>query len=144
MTNLSVPEDKTVLYLIVRESLGMSPGKTAAQVGHAVEKVMLRYLNLFKAQLLSRVGSGHSLLQEQEEADMTLVTEWIHHASCKIVKAANESQWAALKEEFGPRGFLVRDNGRTELEPDTETVICTLPVRKSTVSLLVRKLPLLR
>ena len=31
------------MYLIVRESLNMSIGKTAAQVGHAVQMLHLKY-----------------------------------------------------------------------------------------------------
>ena len=36
-------EDPIVMYLIVRESLNMSIGKTAAQVGHAVQMLHLKY-----------------------------------------------------------------------------------------------------
>ncbi|MFH1469769.1 MAG: peptidyl-tRNA hydrolase [Pseudomonadota bacterium] len=38
-----VEADPLVLYLIVPEGLGMSPGKVAAQCGHAVQMMVLAY-----------------------------------------------------------------------------------------------------
>lgn len=135
-----MPENTTnpiVMYIIVREELGMSIGKCCAQVGHAVQAALIHY---FKA--LAIDAKLHCL--PQNEIDHTkLTTDWLANGSTKVILRADEKEWLGLKTEFSKDIFVVRDNGKTELEPGTETVMSMMPMRKSGVSKSIKRLQLL-
>jgi peptidyl-tRNA hydrolase len=121
-----------VLYIVARESLGMSAGKLAAQVGHVVQRLLFRYFMIQVLCAKKQLAELH-LVSDEEAKNVQLLLEWSEHASTKIVKAASEKEWAALKDEFGKHLFIVKDAGKTELQPDTETVACIWPVRLADV-----------
>ncbi len=97
--------DEVVMYLIVRNDLGMSPGKVAAQVGHGVELA------------LARIPLGQ------------------HEAPCaKIVLQASKQEIADLFNQNDYRNmFMVKvfDEGRTEVPPDSLTVVACVPTPKN-------------
>jgi peptidyl-tRNA hydrolase, PTH2 family len=132
--------DPIVLYLIVREELNMSIGKTAAQVGHGVQYVLMHYV---KACALKAKMHDDNLFPKDEQDHIKLTTEWLGHGSTKIVLKADNKEWETLKAELGNSLFLVRDNGLTELTPGTETVMALSPLRKSTVPNRIRRLQVL-
>src|SRR5271163_60576 len=99
--NIVVADDPIVLYMAVRKELNMSAGKIGAQVGHVVEKLLMRY---FKDQVLSKskqLQDKLHLISDKELARVDLLTTWASGQSTKILKAATDREWASLKEEFG-------------------------------------------
>jgi peptidyl-tRNA hydrolase, PTH2 family len=117
-------EDPLALYIIVRESLGMSAGKMCAQVGHSVQYTVMNYLNNFY------------------EDKLGVFANWIDNGSRKIVLKASESEWKKLKEQL-VKYSIVRDNGLTELDPGTETVIAAAIMKKSEAPKIIKRLQVL-
>lgn len=117
-------EDPWVLYLIVRESLNMSTGKIAAQVGHAVGMVYETYIReLNNSKISDKINDFKS---------------WRSESFRKIALKADDKEWVKVKEQC--ECLVVRDAGLTEVSPGTETVIAIFPMRKSNVPKIVRKL----
>lgn len=133
-------EDPIVLYIVIRKSLNMGAGKITAQGCHASNAIMARY---FKAQLLrvKCVKCGESFPKE-EEAHIKLMSEWMYDEPTIIVKVANDSKWERLKKEHRDY-FVVKDAGRTEVPPNSETAMSFWPMRESSAGL-IRKLPNLK
>jgi len=120
-------EDPIIMYLIVRKSLNMSIGKTAAQCAHASQKLTLNYFNLKK------IDKDNKILKTFDE--------WLKGAFRKVVLKANETQWEKLKEHFPENHrVVIVDAGLTELKFNTETVIGLMPMKKSKAPKLVQKL----
>lgn len=133
--------DPIIMYLIIRKSLGMSPGKIGAQCAHAAQMILLKYTKYTMMNCSSHIDQK-SLPFSRETYD--IFTEWLGGSFRKVVLKADEKQWKKLKEEFTERErVLVIDSGLTELEPQTETVIGLFPMRKSKVSKLVKRLRVL-
>lgn len=119
-------DDPHIMYLVVRKSLGMSPGKLAGQVGHAVENI---------------------LCEEEKTLDMDYnerqfrIHNWRHEDSTKVVLGADDNEFEKAKNL--PHAFVVIDLGRTELAQGTETVIGFAPMQKSKAPKLLKRLRLL-
>lgn len=119
------------MYLVVRESLGMSPGKVAAQVEHAVQMLMREWL-----------PDARRALTEREYDLRALAREWDRGEYGKVVLRASDAEFVKVQLEHG-EFFLVVDNGHTEVAPRTETVIGLWPMRKSSRGRTLRRLRLL-
>jgi len=133
-------EDSVIMYLIIRKSLNMSPGKLAAQCSHATQMLMFKYME-FKIQSMN---ASNNCLPPFSREKYNLFQEWFDGAFTKVVLKADEKQWKKLKEEFSERDrVLVVDAGLTELEPKTETCIGFLPIKKSDCPKLISRLRLL-
>ena len=138
-----VSDDPIILYMVVRKELKMSTGKIGVQAAHIIQKLLMRY---FKDQVLSKskqLQETLHLISDKELARVNLLTEWAGKSSAKILKGATDKEWEALKEEFGKDMFIVRDAGKTQVAPETETIGCWWPVRKSEASASIKALPLL-
>jgi PTH2 family peptidyl-tRNA hydrolase len=91
------------VVVVVRYDLGMSPGKLAAQVGHAI----------------------HSLSREGDE---DLLEAWDDEDSCSkivVLGVDNEELLDSVcdcAEEYGIDVFPIEDAGRTEVSPGSFTV----------------------
>ncbi len=99
------------MYIIVRSDLGMSPGKVAAQVGHGVEL----------GQWMGRRYSPNWMPDDLPCA--------------KIILQANEQEMNDLHTNFvvmGQGNHLVKviDEGRTEIDPGSMTVVAFVPAPK--------------
>jgi len=130
--------DPIVMYVIVREELGMSVGKTGAQIGHSIQYALIHY---FKA---LAINAKLHCLPQNEINHTELTTRWLTNGSTKIILKATEKEWEELKAEFGKDNFfVVKDNGKTELEPGTETCASLSPMLKSSVSKSIKRLRLL-
>ena len=117
-------DDPTVMYLIVRESLNMSLGKTGAQIGHAVGMLHLHYNN-------------------SQDIDMiSIFKDWQEESFRKIVLRAKDKDWEKLKAEL--ICVVVRDAGLTEVEPGSETVIGVWPMKKSDRPKILKRLQVLK
>lgn len=134
-------EDPIALYIIVRTSLNMSVGKTAAQCSHASNKILMHY---FTAQVLKAKVHNDDKFPKIELDHIKMTTEWLANHSRIVVLAANESEWEAVKNEFGRQCEIVKDNGVNELSPGTETAIALWPQHKSIVSKTIKGLSSLK
>ena len=114
------------MVIIVRNDLGMSVGKIAAQVGHAV-------LGVYKVAQM-----------ENPQA----VDQWEMLAWPKIVlQVESEAKMDELRqqaEDAGLWNFQVQDAGRTEVEPGTKTVLAIGPDLNSKIDVITGKLKLLK
>lgn len=109
-----------VMYIVVNKDLNMSPGKLAAQVGHGVEKICGYYK--YTWDICESLGNGDTNF-------IDAFLEWqIEGQSTKIVLGADTKTFNKLKSKVS--GFVITDAGRIELSPNTETVICFLPMEK--------------
>lgn len=129
-------KDPVVMYLIVRESLQMSIGKTAAQVGHAVSLLFQKYIH---------VCMNHEYMTLEDEKYVKRFADWLDEDYRKIVLSADEKEWLKIKDYLKSSidYTIVIDNGLTELAPKTETVIGLLPMLKSQAPKLIKRLQLL-
>lgn len=138
--------DPVVMYLIVRESLGMSPGKAAAQCAHAAQMLQLHFGRLVDA------ARGHDgpdseffVNVDQPTADMVdRYRDWLGSSFRKVVLRADDKEWVKLKGHPGLDFVVVRDAGLTEVDPGSETVIGLWPMLRSGVPPLVRRLQALK
>jgi peptidyl-tRNA hydrolase, PTH2 family len=132
-------EDPIVMYLVVRESLNMSIGKTAAQCAHAAG--LLQY----QADVLRGVCGSLGDYDLEGVRDTDLFIDWMDSSYTKVVLGADEKEWAKLKEQINPaNSVIVVDCGKTELVPNTETVAGLWPCRKSQAPKIIKKLQVLK
>lgn len=132
-------EDPIIMYLIVRESLNMSIGKTAAQCAHAAQMLMLLYMKHSPFKVIHNFG-----VEDHNTTQIEMMEKWLDSSFRKVVLRADEKEWEKLKKEFTSYRSLVVDAGLTELEPNTETVIGLWPMYKSQVPKVVKRLQVLK
>lgn len=109
------PMDEIVMYIVVNKDLGMSPGKVAAQVGHGVELAL---------------ALGRRWYPQYTPQDLPCA---------KIVLQADAAEFSFLLDmaegEYMDSNMfnVVVDEGRTEVPPNTKTVVslCPVPKRKA-------------
>lgn len=122
-------EDPIVMYLIMRESLGMSLGKACAQSGHVTMMMHLKYRELLdehKGQVFC--GWGPSELP----AHLALYEKWLDSSFRKVTLGADDKEWAKIKAELSPEDIvIVEDAGLTEVPAGSETFIAVWPMYKS-------------
>jgi peptidyl-tRNA hydrolase len=136
-------EDPWVLYLVVRESLGMSIGKTAAQAGHAVGMIYEK-LEVYRKNFdYLEVKYGECVKQTLNEigAKLSSFYSWQESSYRKVVLRASDQEWEKLKAEL--ECFVVHDAGLTEIEPG-ETAIGLWPMKKSQRPKIIKRLQVLK
>ncbi|MEM2092088.1 MAG: peptidyl-tRNA hydrolase Pth2 [Candidatus Bathyarchaeia archaeon] len=110
--------------LVLRADLKMSPGKAAAQAGHAA------------------VSSA----EEARKKNPSWWMGWIEEGQCKIVlKVSSEADLLSLERrarELGLPVALISDAGLTELEPGTVTALGIGPAPSNLVDKVTGNLPL--
>jgi peptidyl-tRNA hydrolase, PTH2 family len=117
--------DPIVQYFIVRTDLNMSVGKIGAQIAHGAEMFILRYTEL--KQVLNCLDDKYI---RQNERIVGIVDDWLVSSFRKVVLGGKKKDFEKIISELPV--FLVRDAGLTEIEPNSETVIVTWPMLKST------------
>lgn len=137
VTNSS--EEHFVMYFIIPENLNMSPGKIASQCCHGIQMMLEQYhqwfaymnndMELNKKNKLLRICFW--LTQKIDDARYT-----------KIILEADEKEWKKLKEKYD--GIIIKDAGKTEVEPGTDTVMVLYPMLKSERDGLLKRLRLLK
>jgi peptidyl-tRNA hydrolase, PTH2 family len=113
-------KDEIAIYVIVRNDLGMSPGKIAAQVGHGIELSLER---------------GSRYFPQWTPTDKPCAKIILQTNSGGLIEFMNQ--------DIGKCVFVV-DEGRTEIEPDTMTVAALVPMPRSVAKPLVEHLKLYR
>lgn len=136
-------EDPIVMYLVVRESLGMGVGKTAAQCAHASQMLLLHYSRWTHEwhESLNSVPNWDSHT-DNDYSWAPLFTEWLNTSFRKVVLKADDKEWLKLK--VLPNHIVVIDAGLTEIASGSETVIGFFPMRKSQVPKVIKKLQVLK
>lgn len=149
--------DPIVMYLIVKESLGMSPGKTAAQCAHASQMLTLKYFHLRTKSYggfawnawdrVKKILSDFFGKSEPPEEDLTnnldMFETWLDTSFRKVTLRANDHQFERMKKEI-PNHIVVVDAGITEIEPGSETVLGLWPMHRSTCPKYLTKLQVLK
>ena len=136
-------EDPIIMYLVVRENLHMSIGKTAAQVAHAAQRLQQKYQEV-NDEINSYLGYDSGELDSVPEnlRDKShIFYQWLQTSVTKIVLKADEKEWAKLKEM--PDIVRIADAGHTELAPGTETVVGFWPILKSQRPKVLKRLQVL-
>jgi peptidyl-tRNA hydrolase len=109
--------------IVVDASLGLPPGKLAAQAAHAA---VIGFLS----------------------APASLQRAWLQSGMAKIVLACDSAEaLARIAAQAQARGLpagLVRDAGRTVLEPGTATCVGVGPAEAAAIDEITGTLPLLR
>ncbi|CAB4196904.1 pth2 Peptidyl-tRNA hydrolase [uncultured Caudovirales phage] len=127
-------EDPIVMYLIVRESLNMSPGKIGAQCAHAAQMLMILY---------NQTVSEH-LCGWNVTFNKSIFEEWLESSFRKVVLKADEKEWLKIKTECKDEMVLVIDAGLTEIPSGSETVIGLWPRHRGGNSKLLKRLQVLK
>lgn len=141
--------DEIVMYIVARTDLKMSPGKLGAQIGHAVQYVLDKLeteegLKSYAPDPDYRKMAGLT----PYPTDLTyreLARRWRTPSSAKIVLQV-DSAWELhyLFDHTPIPGCQVIDEGRTEIEPNTPTVVGFFPVPKADAKLSLGHLKLYR
>lgn len=134
-----------IMYLIVRESLNMSIGKTAAQIAHAAQKLQQEYQelnNTAESYLDPIYKSGFEDIPKEILDRIQIFYEWLNSSVRKVVLKADEKEWLKLKTLL--HYILIIDAGFTELDPNTETVIEFWPMYKDQAPQIISRLQLLK
>jgi len=126
-------EDPLVMYLIIREDINMSLGKSCAQCAHASQMLLIKYTDAI-------INNDISILSEQHK----IFGQWLQSSFRKVVLKADDKEWAKLKVECQNQMIIVRDAGFTELSPGTETVIGLFPMYKSQAPKVIKRLQISR
>lgn len=130
-------ENEIVEYLIVNKDLNMSIGKTCAQVAHAQKLIDSKYLDL----MVIWDWYGFDVVDGVEDSKVFKdYNEWSMGNQKKIILRAKESKM--LKAiEMG--AVEVRDNGLTEIPPNSLTVVGFMPQPKANLQEFTKRLQLL-
>jgi peptidyl-tRNA hydrolase len=132
---IEIDADRRVMYLVIRTSLKMNAGKTAAAVGHAVQMLMT-----FVSEIIPTVPRTAEELLRIHETRAWLCEDAPSYA--KIVLGATDEEFDYIQKE-NP-GFLVIDRGFTMVEAGSPTCFGLYPMRKSEALGIVRTLKPLR
>lgn len=109
-------ENELVQYIIVNKDLKMSTGKIAAQTAHAATIATVNYINNKDFQ------------------------KWYLNNQKKITLKAKQGDMLRLEEQ----GYIsVRDNGHTEVPPNSLTVVILKPMPRSEAKHIVKRFQLL-
>lgn len=115
--------DELVIYLIVRNDLKMSKGKIAAQCGHAIQWLTINGMNkdLFKLYLTGDHPKIVLKINSEEEMDKLYYKCKKMHFNC----------------------YQVIDAGRTQVPPNSKTVLGIGPVERGKAPGIIKILKLL-
>lgn len=119
------PGTEVKLMLVVRDDLGMSVGKIAAQCSHAAVGIV------------QKIGSRKGLMQAWEACGQPKIA-----VKCKDIDELIALAQAAEKLQLPT--YVIQDAGRTEVEPGTTTVLAIGPGAADVINQVTGQLKLLR
>ena len=99
---------ESAMYFLVNSSIKMGPGKLAGQVGHAA-------------------------IESYIHSPKEILNNWKSTGSAKIVLTIDEKSILNLHSKYPEITHIIRDLGRTQLEPDTLTVMSFNVMKKGTI-----------
>jgi PTH2 family peptidyl-tRNA hydrolase len=106
--------DEPTLYILVNQDLKMSRGKLGAQIGHAVQDIVSQALK-----------QTYHPSRRRLSFDLSTYHGWDKGSSRKIILKAPQAVLQTHLDD--PDSVAVYDEGRTEVEPDSLTVIAWFP-----------------
>lgn len=113
------------MVLVVRNDLKMGKGKIAAQCGHAAVDAYKTAIKTIPA----------------------LVRQWESRGCAKIaVKCDSKAELLEIRRQANARGFntsMIRDAGRTQIEPNSITVLAIGPAKVNDLDNVTGRLKLL-
>ena len=141
----AMQEDPIVMYLIIKESLGMSAGKTAAQCSHAACSLVQNYF-LQKENIRGAIQSGLDILYDFgfTEESFIMMQEWFKGSYRKVVLRASDGEFEKVKNLYQEKCVVIIDNGLTEIAAGSETCIGLFPQRKSQRDKVIKRLQALK
>lgn len=99
------------MYILVNEDIKIGKGKLAGQVGHAVCTYIYRnFIKGYNGQQIFITKEQQSFLDDYMKVQK------------KIILKCTQSKLEELEKEG--KFIVIRDNGLTQLEPNTLTCIC--------------------
>jgi len=130
-------EDPIVMYLICRESLGMSIGKACAQAGHVAMMIHIEYEEKLKCWDINQSAPATYKLH--------LYEKWLNTSFRKVTLAASDKEWEKVKLDILPEDrVIVIDHGLTEIPSGSETFCAIWPMYKSQRPKILKKLQALK
>jgi PTH2 family peptidyl-tRNA hydrolase len=129
--------DAIVQYYIVRTDLNMSAGKIGAQIAHGAQMFILSYNRSYTHWSVTGITPYTLRL-----SNLLLTKEWLEGSFRKVVLGGKKKDFEKIKNELNV--FLVRDAGLTEVEPNSETVLTTWPMKKSEQPKVLSRLQVLK
>jgi peptidyl-tRNA hydrolase len=138
-------EDPIVQYYIVRTDIPMSSGKIAAQVAHGAMMFLLGYQDVrdqWFRDLAPYLSISPGVTSVPKPTVVLLTEDWLKGSFRKVVLGGTKKDFKEIISELPV--FLVRDAGLTEVEPNSETVLVTWPMLKSTQPECLRQLQALK
>jgi len=122
------------MVIVVRQDLGMSPGKVAAQCCHAALKAVTAALRVSASSPGVAHGSG-ATVASPALADRVAV--WQSQGEPIVVLKCDGLDHLRMLQEtaraLGLPTAAIRDAGRTEVEPGTTTVLAIGPAPKGEI-----------
>lgn len=116
------------MYFIVNRDLKMGVGKTSGQVGHAaarITRMMETRTHMFTA---DQMANYHT---------------WVKTHETKIVLGTNEALMDLMLEKYGHLAIPIIDAGRTQIAPESFTVMGFIPLADEQVPEEIKGLKLL-
>ena len=107
------------MYIFVNMDLQMGKGKIAGQVGHVVGQIVNDILLKQYQMNIENKCSGKTI-----ECYLRYI-EWIESSHKKVILKATTEQLKKLSEE--PEAISIRDEGRTQIAPNSLTVVGFYP-----------------
>jgi len=112
------------MYIFVNTDLKMDKGKIAGQVGHVVQTIIEKIL----MDLVS--------MENPDDTTKEIIDSYIkwkaNGLSAKVVLKATQDQLEQLMKD--PRAHHIRDAGKTQIAPNSLTVVGFYPVLKTTMA----------
>lgn len=130
-------EDPIIMYFIVRKSLNMSAGKVAAQCAHAAQMLLLQYFDFLQS-------IRNDSINESDIIKFAIFKRWLDTSFRKVVLSADDKEFSKIETGFSESIVTVIDNGLTEVEPQTKTVIGVFPLLKSECPKIIKRLQTLK
>lgn len=111
-------DNELTMYIIVNNDLKMGKGKIAAQVGHLVGRITEELVTM-------KYENGDSVTMDLPEPYVRYFIWLMRYGAKKVVLKGTEVQIRELIKESECRSII--DAGRTQVAPDSLTVVGFLP-----------------
>jgi PTH2 family peptidyl-tRNA hydrolase len=136
----SESSDEIVQYFVANKELNMSTGKVAAQVSHVATKIAVDASGIEDYLEVKREGRASDPYYIDQCKINDKFEIWREHDHPVIILGGTEKDLLKLIDKGA---YFVRDNGRTEVPPNSLTVVGFAPEYKSVMKPVVGRLRLL-
>jgi peptidyl-tRNA hydrolase len=133
--------DEYAQYFVVNTDLGMSPGKVAAQIGHAASVSAVHCMLACPAIGIPDASRASGLRMHAVSGPDSPFIHWMNTSFAKMTLGAPGD----VLRELAEAGYLaIRDEGRTEIDPGSLTVVVLPPMQRRDAFPIVGHLKLYR